>query len=72
MKGMASALPISIHAPREGCDQDYGEIDAPAELISIHAPREGCDQDASINALGLAISIHAPREGCDNRMRTHC
>ncbi len=35
--------PISIHAPREGCD--------PAETykvkvgeISIHAPREGCDR----------------------------
>ena len=35
--------PISIHAPREGCDYTrFGMVDNPAE-ISIHAPREGCD-----------------------------
>ena len=33
---------ISIHAPREGCDQ--GAICAQwRHVISIHAPREGCD-----------------------------
>ena len=34
--------PISIHAPREGCDIDHSQS-GPAFLISIHAPREGCD-----------------------------
>ena len=33
---------VSIHAPREGCDNcgypDFGDIP-----VSIHAPREGCD-----------------------------
>ena len=34
---------ISIHAPREGGDDDVAEIIA-AVLISIHAPREGGDR----------------------------
>ena len=34
---------ISIHAPREGCDNGtLGRILTTSE-ISIHAPREGCD-----------------------------
>ena len=34
--------PVSIHAPREGCDEEA----LPAGIllpVSIHAPREGCD-----------------------------
>ena len=33
---------ISIHAPREGCDQ-HTQRHQVHILISIHAPREGCD-----------------------------
>ena len=33
---------ISIHAPREGCD-DGGGGGRMITYISIHAPREGCD-----------------------------
>ena len=33
---------ISIHAPREGCDQDIHPL-LRDMYISIHAPREGCD-----------------------------
>ena len=33
---------ISIHAPREGCDQTVHDV-SPGREISIHAPREGCD-----------------------------
>ena len=33
---------ISIHAPREGCDEGDG-VHAGRQWISIHAPREGCD-----------------------------
>ena len=36
-------LPISIHAPREGCDDAMMQRKAAEETISIHAPREGCD-----------------------------
>ena len=35
-------IPISIHAPREGRDDDSKVILA-LHLISIHAPREGRD-----------------------------
>ena len=34
---------ISIHAPREGCDELHAGAAAVNVGISIHAPREGCD-----------------------------
>ena len=34
---------ISIHAPREGCDDGNDDTHQHANRISIHAPREGCD-----------------------------
>ena len=34
---------ISIHAPREGCDNPSTIADH-YPYISIHAPREGCDR----------------------------
>ena len=33
---------VSIHAPREGCDERQ-KRDNRASAVSIHAPREGCD-----------------------------
>ena len=63
------ACRISIHAPREGCDNAVPTGDPGFLTISIHAPREGCD----FKTLGAKkyvyedISIHAPREGCDYR-----
>ena len=33
---------VSIHAPREGCDDD-SESAVYTDKVSIHAPREGCD-----------------------------
>ena len=39
----ANRSPVSIHAPRTGCDLracSYVEL----EDVSIHAPRTGCDQ----------------------------
>ena len=62
---MAGYKPISIHAPREGCDAIAACLDSGTD-ISIHAPREGCDATTKANtATSNAISIHAPREGCD-------
>ena len=55
---------ISIHAPREGCDQSYIET-LDQMRISIHAPREGCDWSMVPFTIPQRISIHAPREGCD-------
>ncbi len=58
-------VPISIHAPRMGCDLRLRCNPRPG-LISIHAPRMGCDIHRICGAADrLAISIHAPRMGCD-------
>ena len=34
---------VSIHAPREGCDNPIAPCATEAAPVSIHAPREGCD-----------------------------
>ena len=34
---------VSIHAPREGCDDTQGGVGNSPRDVSIHAPREGCD-----------------------------
>ena len=56
--------PISIHAPREGCDRETLAYRVDVG-ISIHAPREGCDSRVYGDCDSVVISIHAPREGCD-------
>ena len=61
-------LPVSIHAPREGCDS-AGMLVPCLVRVSIHAPREGCDCIKSCQRIGNKVSIHAPREGCDWRSR---
>ena len=60
--------PVSIHAPREGCDITPMYVSA-IFVVSIHAPREGCDITIlSAKSLTLRVSIHAPREGCDGTL----
>ena len=39
---LGELIEISIHAPREGCDEPRALIFS-VTAISIHAPREGCD-----------------------------
>ena len=39
---IASTLAVSIHAPREGRDDDIDGLKLVTH-VSIHAPREGCD-----------------------------
>ena len=63
-----NALDISIHAPREGCD-DVANSNSMWQRISIHAPREGCDELGWLTTRNIPISIHAPREGCDQDFR---
>ena len=57
-------LQISIHAPREGCDQAIGQIRPTVKDFNPRTPRGGrlVLDEAD---LGTVISIHAPREGCD-------
>ena len=60
---------ISIHAPREGCDET---TPAPflTDDISIHAPREGCDlaEDGCLSKLRLFQSTH-PVRGATHKER---
>ena len=61
-----SLLHVSIHAPREGCDESLPTLRHSMAEVSIHAPREGCDGDSvRLHGRHLGVSIHAPREGCD-------
>ncbi len=57
--------PISIHAPREGCDGDEGDFVENIKNFNPRTPR-GVRLPPDIPAPCTdAISIHAPREGCD-------
>ena len=42
--------PVSIHAPREGCDFD-GVRTYEVYDVSIHAPWEGCDKSGILNVV---------------------
>ena len=57
-------LQISIHAPREGCDQAIGQIRPTVKDFNPRTPR-GVRLVLDEADLGTVISIHAPREGCD-------
>ena len=62
---LSAGCMISIHAPREGGDDEGWFVRQKTYIISIHAPREGGDYGGLqwVNISG--ISIHAPREGGD-------
>ena len=57
---------ISIHAPREGGDDQCKQSIIFNGDISIHAPREGGDCYNMCHGRYPMISIHAPREGGDD------
>ena len=58
-------LVISIHAPREGCDNwKQHAIGYYREFQSTH-PVRGATQPTEAELAAAGISIHAPREGCD-------
>ena len=54
---------ISIHAPREGCDDVVHHVHDEGQLISIHAPREGCDSSfpSTLFMLRIFQSTHPAR-----------
>ena len=60
---------ISIHAPREGCDEAQGVSANKSSYFNPRTPRgvrpalRACLSEPSV------ISIHAPREGCDQSRR---
>ena len=63
VSGLVDDSPISIHAPREGCDAAKPYWGEPIPLISIHAPREGCDlpEVPEANSLLTFQSTHPVR-----------
>ena len=53
---------ISIHAPREGCDERLRRQSLAVSSISIHAPREGCDFFANnIDRVSFNFNPRTPR-----------
>ena len=60
------AQQISIHAAREGGDQNE-HLTRAEFAISIHAAREGGDCTPQPQSTHAGISIHAAREGGDVR-----
>ena len=64
-------LQVSIHAPREGCDDLLDDIRL--ELISFNSRTPRGVRLSSNQGEGtyVFVSIHAPREGCDGRKRKH-
>ena len=61
--------PVSIHAPRAGCDSTRWSGHSVA-TVSIHAPRAGCDATERELLRYTNVSIHAPRAGCDRQRST--
>ena len=57
--------PVSIHAPREGCDSELMDKRPRAHMFQFTHPVRGATELLlTLGAQGL-VSIHAPREGCD-------
>ena len=65
-RGRPAALPISIHAPREGGDGALGTT-MTIRMISIHAPREGGDHNCGVH--GCAILHFNPRPPRGGRLQ---
>ena len=60
--------PVSIHAPREGCDKDLSRSKTAVQSFNSRTPggvRPNCGYS---EFEPLPVSIHAPREGCDSCM----
>ena len=60
---------ISIHAPREGCDEIRFPVSADIHHFNPRTPRGVRRMMVIFNSPLISISIHAPREGCDGGRR---
>ena len=56
---------ISIHAPREGCDESACGCSRPGGRFQSTHPARGATDFRLASDRAVYISIHAPREGCD-------
>ena len=57
--------PISIHAPREGCDEHALTLGFDGDVFQSTHPARGATTGDPSTVITKGISIHAPREGCD-------
>ena len=64
--------PISIHAPREGCDSASAPSTAQSGHFNPRTPRGVRLQNQRRICYHGQISIHAPREGCDAGVLLPC
>ena len=60
-----SAIGVSIHAPREGCDRRRPCRLQGCSPFQFTHPVRGATRAAVQEQLEEQVSIHAPREGCD-------
>ena len=61
---------VSIHAPREGCDQTtLAPISITATRFQFTHPGRGATQISDSKHFIFRVSIHAPREGCDAKIQ---
>ena len=58
-------LVVSIHAPREGCDEAYIALQDAKNKFQFTHPGRGATDTSTRDAVRWVVSIHAPREGCD-------
>ena len=58
-------LPVSIHAPREGCDLQAPRHSALFTRFQFTHPVRGATEATPCTIKVVEVSIHAPREGCD-------
>ena len=59
-------LLVSIHAPREGCDETKPKSPPPQECFNSRTPGGVRHEAVEVYADYFCVSIHAPREGCDD------
>ena len=57
---------VSIHAPREGCDDRIEDLDEEPVRFQFTHPGRGATAKTERAIAGTMVSIHAPREGCDS------
>ena len=63
---VSQADKVSIHAPREGCDEEVDKRVLDKIWFQFTHPGRGATE-AGLPQKGVSsVSIHAPREGCDN------
>ena len=56
---------VSIHAPREGCDGHWGQMEVLEGGFQFTHPGRGATVSSLSSLPKVLVSIHAPREGCD-------